>query len=98
MREDDFRQIANFIDEGVQLSIEAKKKSGMTGWVIASCDIMWYPGGGNLKQVNQLLETDKDLQDKIAALKDKVEKFAVSFTIPGYPDVWIGTLIFIYTT
>ena len=31
MRENDFRQIANFIDEGVQLSIEAKKKSGMTG-------------------------------------------------------------------
>lgn len=28
MKEDDFRQIASFIDEGVQLSIEAKKKTG----------------------------------------------------------------------
>ena len=29
MKEDDFRQIAEFIDEGVQLSIEAKSKTGM---------------------------------------------------------------------
>jgi len=44
-------------------------------------------GGGNLKQINQLLVSDKDLQDKITELRSRVEKFACSFTIPGYPDV-----------
>lgn len=28
MNEDDFRQVAEFIDEGVQLSLEAKNKTG----------------------------------------------------------------------
>lgn len=44
-------------------------------------------GGGNLKQINQLLKSDKELQDKITELRGRVEKFAYSFTIPGYPDV-----------
>ena len=34
MNKDDFRQIANFIDEGVQLSIEAKKRTGMSYWIM----------------------------------------------------------------
>jgi len=29
MKEDDFKQVAMFIDEGVQLGIEAKAKAGM---------------------------------------------------------------------
>lgn len=43
--------------------------------------------GGNLRQVNQLLESDKELQDKIAELRSRVEKFACGFAMPGYPDV-----------
>ena len=49
--------------------------------------ISHYTDGGGLKQVNQLLDNDKELQDKISEMKSRVETFALKFTIPGYPDV-----------
>jgi len=44
-------------------------------------------GGGGLKQVKQVIETDQETQAKLADLKKRVEEFANKFTIPGYPDV-----------
>ncbi|XP_065919861.1 serine hydroxymethyltransferase, mitochondrial-like [Dysidea avara] len=71
MNEDDFKQVAMFIDEGVQLGIEVKAKAG----------------GGSLKQVKQVIETDQETQAKLADIKKRVEQFANNFSIPGYPDV-----------
>jgi len=36
MKEDDFRQVAAFIDEGIELSIEAKKRTGR----VTVCGVM----------------------------------------------------------
>ena len=40
MKENDFKQVAMFIDEGVQLGIEAKTKAGMWGGYYPFCDLI----------------------------------------------------------
>lgn len=73
MYEDDMKQVANFIDEGIKIAVEANKKLSETT----------KPTG---KAFREFLPKDPVSMSKIEDLKKRVEEFAGKFPIPGFDD------------
>lgn len=74
MVEDDMRQVARFIDEGVKIAIEVNTK------VVAGS------GKSTTKKFKEFLAKDDEAMAKINELKGRVEDFAKKFPIPGFDD------------
>ncbi|XP_071480847.1 serine hydroxymethyltransferase-like [Diadema antillarum] len=64
---EDFMKVADFIDRGLQLTLEAQKSSP----------------GPTLKEFKAFVTSDQAFLDKMAALEKEVETFAESFPLPG---------------
>lgn len=69
--EKDFKQVAAFVNEAVQLAILAKKR----------CP------GKLLKEFKTFVDEDEEMRAKVADLKQRVNSFAVQFTLPGHDDI-----------
>ena len=74
MVEDDMRQVARFIDEGVKIAVEVDIK------VVAGS------GKSTTKMFKEFLAKDDEAMAKINELKGRVEDFAKKFPIPGFDD------------
>lgn len=72
MKEDEMRQVAGFIDEGVQIAKQAKTDIGTRK--ITN------------KAFNDFIAKDEKTQQQIKALRQRVEEFANQFPIPGYEE------------
>ena len=72
MNEDDMKQVAQFIDEGIKIAIEVNTK-------------LATQGKPTVKLFKEHLRND-EFVPKIAELRKKVEEFALNFPIPGFDD------------
>lgn len=67
-REDDFRRVVDFIDEGVRIGLEVKSKTA------------------KLQDFKSFLLNDPETSSRITDLRQRVEKFARAFPMPGFDE------------
>ncbi|KAG9466741.1 hypothetical protein GDO78_016184 [Eleutherodactylus coqui] len=71
-REDDFKKVADFIHQGILLTLEIQNDMNPKA---------------TLKEFKDKLACDGKHREKICSLKEEVEQFSGSFPIPGLPDL-----------
>lgn len=67
-KEADFEKVVAFIDEGIQIGLDVKKKTT------------------KLQEFKDFLINDAEVVAKMADLRERVEKFARTFPMPGFKD------------
>jgi len=66
-KEDDFRQVAKFLDEAVKITHKAQEKAGSK----------------ELTEFVKILDANAEVKAEIATLREKVHQFASKFPMPG---------------
>lgn len=105
-REDDFRRVVDFIDEGVKIGLEVKSKTGegqaplsqpvyihyMPFPQSANClpyssdHVFSHPSLAKLQDFKSFLLQDAETRRRLADLKQRVERFARAFPMPGFEE------------
>jgi len=68
--EEDFVRVVDYLDQGVQIAVEAKKKATSK----------------KLADYKEFVQTDPEIVEKIGALQQQVQQYARSFPIPGFDE------------
>ncbi|XP_077997019.1 serine hydroxymethyltransferase, mitochondrial-like [Glandiceps talaboti] len=69
-KEKEFEKVADFLNHGVEITVEAKKRTGTA----------------KLKEFRQFLLDDVAINGKISSLRKEVETFARQYPMPGFED------------